>query len=352
MSIVLRNGRYYSDYFPDGRHGRRVQMALPEGITEEEARVLDEQLRSAALKSRSAKASQVKAAGQTVTSLFKKYMGWYEIHRQPRSYQDLESVFKNQISRILGKERVCNISPDHILLYKQIRSKEEVTNRTINKELHYFSGFLKWAARENFIPARTFRIETLPHKRPVPMVLSPEEILAIIQATEPFYRAFFLCLYTLGLRMNEARQLKWEDIDFHSRSVRIQQKGGSWKLLPLPEWTADAIREIPQVEGSPFVFVSRRSGKPVSNVTKAIARACKKAGITRHVHPHLFRHSIATHLMGGNINLRVIQKFLGHAQVGTTEWYTHVALEHFSEASAMIDRMGKRKLLSTGKDSK
>jgi len=184
------------------------------------------------------------------------------------------------------------------------------------------------------------------------MVLSPEEILKIIQDTEPFYRAFFLCLYTLGLRMNEARQLKWEDIDLHSRSVRIQQKRGSWKLLPLPEWPADAIREIPRVDGSPFVFVSRRSGKPVNNVTKAIARACKKAGITRHVHPRLFRHSIATHLMGGNINLRIIQKFLGHAQVGTTEWYTHVALEHFSEASAMIDRMGKRILLSTGKDSK
>jgi integrase len=65
------------------------------------------------------------------------------------------------------------------------------------------------------------------------------------------------------------------------------------------------------------------------------------------LNPHLFRHSIATHLMGGNINLRIIQKFLGHAQVGTTEWYTHVALDHFSEASAMIDRMGNTKLLST-----
>ena len=275
-----------------------------------------------------------------VASLFKKYLEWYRIHRQPRSYQDLESVFKNQISKILGTEKVADISPDHILLYKQIRSKESVTNRTINKELHYFSGFLKWVARENYIPARTFRIETLPHKRPVPMVLSPEEVLGILKAAEPFYRAFFLCLYTLGLRMNEARQLKWEDLDFKAHTVRIQQKGGTWKILPLSAWTVEEIMAIPQVEGSPFVFVSRRSGKPINNVTKALARACKKAGITRHVNPHLFRHSIATHLMGGNINLRVIQKFLGHAQVGTTEWYTHVALGHFSEASAMIDRMG------------
>lgn len=246
-------------------------MALPEGITEVEAHDLDEQLRSAALKSRSAKASQVKAAGQTVTSLIKKYMVWYEIHRQPRSYW--ESVFKNQISRIPGKEKICSISPDNILLYKQIRSKKRVANRTINKKLHYFSGFLKWVARENFIPARTFRIETLSHKRPVPMVLSPEEILGIIQATEPFYRAFFLCLYTLGLCMNEARQLKWEDTDFHSRSVRIQQKGGSWKLLPLPEWTADAIRKVPQVkdrllclfpkgQGNQLIMSQRRSPEP------------------------------------------------------------------------------------------
>ena len=58
-------------------------------------------------------------------------------------------------------------------------------------------------------------------------------------------------------------------------------------------------------------------------------------------------NSIATRLMGGNINLRVIRKFLGHAQVGTTEWYTHVALGHFSEASAMIEKMGNGSLLST-----
>ena len=92
--------------------------------------------------------------------------------------------------------------------------------------------------------ARTFRIETLPHKRPVPMVLSPEEVPGILKAAEPFYRAFFLCLYTLGLRMNEARQLKWEDIDFKAHAVRIQQKGGTWKILPLSAWTVEEITAL------------------------------------------------------------------------------------------------------------
>jgi integrase len=92
--------------------------------------------------------------------------------------------------------------------------------------------------------ARTFRIETLPHKRPVPMVLSPEEVPGILKAAEPFYRAFFLCLYTLGLRMNEARQLKWEDIDFKAHAVRIQQKGGTRKILPLSAWTVEEITAL------------------------------------------------------------------------------------------------------------
>ncbi len=85
-----------------------------------------------------------------------------------------------------------------------------------------------------------------------------------------------------------------------------------------------------------YIFVSKRNGQPIRDIRKAIARAKRKAGITKKIYPHLLRHSFATHLLGKNVNLRTIQQFLGHSQVGTTEWYTHVTQGHLQDAQKKL----------------
>jgi integrase/recombinase XerC len=230
-----------------------------------------------------------------------------------------------------------------------MRRAEGVCNRTINKELDYFSGFRKWCERECKIPAPISRTQRLPHKRPLPQILGIDEVIKILDASDPFYRAYFLALFSLGLRMDEARQLRWQDIDFKNRILRVKQKGGSFKILPASDWFTKALEEIMPEEPTKkelaegkktvaerFVFLNEKTGRPVFQVRKALARACEKAGITRHVYPHLFRHSVATFLMGKNINMRVIQGYMGHAKIGTTEFYTHVAVENLREAENAI----------------
>lgn len=98
--------------------------------------------------------------------------------------------------------------------------------------------------------------------------------------------------------------------------------------------TKEAVKT--HLAAADHIFVSRRTGRPIVNIRKAIQSACNRAGIVKHVNPHLFRHSFATHLLGNGINLRTIQKMLGHKDIDTTEWYTHVALDHLREAGESI----------------
>ena len=125
--------------------------------------------------------------------------------------------------------------------------------------------------------------------------------------------------------------------------MRIRQKGGTWKLLPINDQVVEAVKAVIKLrkpKPGKALFSVRKSGAPIQNIRKALERFCKAAKVTKKVNPHLFRHSIATHLMGADVNLRTIQQYLGHAQISTTEFYTHVAMGHLRQAQKSIGRSG------------
>lgn len=319
------------DFYPRGRKGKRVRFALHPNIqTEEEAREIEKDL----IRANQSSLKPVLSEG-TVAELFDQYLSWYSIHRSPTTNRDLNSVFENHFHPHLGAHLCENVGLEHINYFKVTRQRDGASNRTISKELSYFGGFLKWAERNGHITHRMFRIERLPHKRPLPLVLSPTEANSILSALVQPYRAFVTALYTLGLRFSEAAGLAWENIDLEGKAVKIRQKGGSWKILPLNPRVEEEILSLgPSREG--LVFRSRRTGGPIRDIRKALARAKKAAGITKHINPHLFRHSIATTLMDSGVNLRVIQGYLGHSDLATTQWYTHVAMESLKTAENAI----------------
>jgi integrase/recombinase XerD len=248
----------------------------------------------------------------------------------------------------LGTVFADDLSQEDILKYQRKRREEGVSNGTINKEVYTISGLLKWASDpENaIIRPRYWKIQRLPHPRRIPNVLTPEEVSLILKAAEPLYQALLcLCLYGLGLRANEARMLKWSNIDRKNNLITVMQKGGSFKQLPLSPMLLSAFDAIPG-DRTEFVFANPKTKKPLIDFRTGLDRACKAAGLTRHVNPHLFRHSVATHLMRGDINLRIIQQYLGHADISTTQFYTHVRQQHLKGVSAMIEA-GLHKPLTT-----
>lgn len=339
MSVHLKNGRFVIDYRPHGRHGKRVRLKLPESVTSlDQAAGIERSLKAAR---RAAREEIRTPLDSTVDDLFPEYLDWYRLRRSPRTVEDLTYTHKRHISRIIGTEPLSGLGIAHVTLYQTLRKADGVANRTINKELDYISGFLRWCRDTHMILCEVPR-DRLPAKRPIPIVLTAREVSRIVEAAEPIYRAFFLCLYATALRKAEARMLKWRDFDFQNMSVRVMQKGGSFKLLPVPEILAGALERVPkhgeEVNPEGWVFFNQATGKPIYDVRDAIRRACKAAGITKKVTPHLFRHSVATHMMERQVNLRIIQLFLGHTAISTTQWYTHVGAESLRDAQEQIEK--------------
>lgn len=326
------------DYRPHGRNGKRVRLKLPESIVSPaEAQEIERSLKAARHRKRE---DPLAPQDATVDQMFPDYLAWYRLRRSPRTVEDLEYTHRRHISRIIGAEQIAELNIAHVNLYQTMRKIDGVANRTINKELDYLSGFLRWCRDTHAIPCGVPR-DRLPAKRPIPIVLTADEVARIIEAAAPLYRAFFLCLYSLGLRKAEARLLKWHDFDFEGMSLRVLQKGGSFKALPVPGILFRALEALPRYpEGmnpAGYVFFNPVTRKPIFDVRDAIRRACKAAGVCKKVTPHLFRHSVATHMMERKVNLRIIQLFLGHTAIGTTQWYTHVGAESLRDAQDQIE---------------
>lgn len=174
----------------------------------------------------------------------------------------------------------------------------------------------------------------------IPEVLTVEEIDAIINAIDlskhegQRNRAILETLYSCGLRVSELCELKISDLYLKEGFIRVQGKGNKQRLVPI---SPRAVKEITlwfqdrntcwriRNDYEDHVFLARW-GKNISRIMvfHLIKELAEKAGITKNISPHTFRHSFATHLLEGGANLRAIQCMLGHESIATTEIYTHI----------------------------
>jgi integrase/recombinase XerD len=177
-------------------------------------------------------------------------------------------------------------------------------------------------------------------RRTLPRTLSPTEAERLVEAaagTTPRDlrdRALVELLYGAGLRVSEAVGLGKTDVDLERRLVACTGKGGKERVVPIGRHAAEALRRY-LAHGRPFLdrrhrpelFLNAQGGA----LTRAgafliLRRLAERAGLEpERVHPHLLRHSFATHLLEGGADLRSVQEMLGHADLGTTELYTHVS---------------------------
>jgi integrase/recombinase XerD len=139
-------------------------------------------------------------------------------------------------------------------------------------------------------------------------------------------------LYASGLRASELCALKLRDLNLQVGAVRVLGKGNKERVVPLGRAAAQATERYlgecrPQLARRPgeHVFLSR-TGRPLDRVAlwQIVERHARACGLLKSVSPHTLRHSFATHLLGGGADLRIVQELLGHADVSTTQIYTHV----------------------------
>ena len=174
----------------------------------------------------------------------------------------------------------------------------------------------------------------------LPEVLSVEEIDKIIDSIDlsssegQRNRAIIETLYSCGLRVSELCNLKLSDLYLKEGFIKVEGKGSKQRLVPISRSAIDEIELYlyvrNQIDIKPgfedFLFVSILRKKNLSRIMvfHIVKELAEKAGITKVISPHTFRHSFATHLLENGANLRVIQTMLGHEEIGTTEIYTHI----------------------------
>lgn len=176
--------------------------------------------------------------------------------------------------------------------------------------------------------------------RHLPDVLTVDEIDSIIKQINLSLpeghrnRAMIETMYSCGLRVSELCSLKMEDLFLNEGFIRVTGKGSKQRLVPISEravheidnWLKDRCHVDIRPGAEPYLFLSIRRGRPISRIMvfDIVKDLTAKAGISKMVSPHTFRHSFATHLLEGGANLRAIQCMLGHEKISTTEIYTHI----------------------------
>jgi integrase/recombinase XerC len=151
-------------------------------------------------------------------------------------------------------------------------------------------------------------------------------------------KAILELFYSSGLRLAELVGLDLDCLDLKDRTVRVDGKGGKTRIVPVGRFAADALcawlperATLPrQHDGAVFVGRSGRRLTPRA-VQMRVSTWARRMGLSMHVHPHMFRHSFATHLLESSTDLRGVQELLGHADISTTQIYTHLDFQHLAK---------------------
>lgn len=235
-------------------------------------------------------------------------------------------------------------SSETILRYLKILRSRGLSPRSLARNISALKGFYKFLLREGALQENPLRHLRTPRvERGLPEILSREEIERVIgrgdrqNPREPRDRAMLELLYATGLRVSELIRLSVHDVDLQVGYLRARGKGGKERVVPIGGAALRALKEYlracgpPQPEGGRGrALFSGRGGKGLSRqgFWKLLRRRAAAAGIRKRITPHLLRHSFATHLLEGGADLRSVQSMLGHADIATTQIYTHVSRDH------------------------
>ncbi|MGH8250215.1 MAG: tyrosine recombinase XerC [Steroidobacteraceae bacterium] len=242
--------------------------------------------------------------------------------------------------QITGWKQLDNF---HVRTFAAREHRDGLGPRSIQRRLSALRGFFNYLIRERVIeanPAADIRAPKAAKR--LPKTLDVDQVASLMSrpATDPLQRrdlAMLELLYSSGLRLAELAGLDVVDLDLADRTVRVLGKGSKTRILPvgrqaiaaLRAWLAD--RQSLARDGAGALFVGqggRRLGARA--IQRRIGRWAIATGLGVPLHPHLLRHSFATHLLESSRDLRGVQELLGHADISTTQVYTHLDFQHLA----------------------
>ncbi|MGH8114821.1 MAG: tyrosine recombinase XerC [Rhodanobacteraceae bacterium] len=219
--------------------------------------------------------------------------------------------------------------------------------------LSAFRSFFRFLAREGKLqnnPAAGVRSPKV--RRKLPEVLDVDEAATLVDVTagDPLAlrdHAMLELLYSSGLRVSELCGVRWRDLDIEEGLLRVTGKGNKTRIVPVGRMALTALATLrtshPAGDDDPVLRGRGDRGLTAGAVRAAIKRRARSQGVWKRVYPHLLRHSCASHLLESSGNLRAVQELLGHADIGTTQIYTHLDFQHLAKVYDAAHPRAKRK---------
>jgi integrase/recombinase XerC len=236
------------------------------------------------------------------------------------------------------------LDSQHLRAFAAAEHRRGIGPRSIQRRLSTLRSFFNYLIREAQLrtnPGLDVRAPKVPKRLPV--TLDADQMARLLEfradaELDKRDKAIMELFYSSGLRLAELVGLNVTHLDLADRTVRVLGKGNKTRVIPVGRHAIEAVRAWLQerstlaLQDNEAVFVSRQGKRLTPRAVQLrIARWAKRQGLGQHVHPHMFRHSFASHLLESSQDLRGVQELLGHANISTTQVYTHLDFQHLAK---------------------
>lgn len=238
--------------------------------------------------------------------------------------------------------KFCNKNPKDII-EEDVKAfmAEKLTEQAASSIIVFLSA-LRYAYSNILQKDVTIRINRPKRERKIPAVLTKEEVKRLINAIHTKKSKLMISMiYACGFRVSELINLKINDLNFEEMTGHVRQaKGKKDRIFNIPKFLLNNLKKQVNKQrelNQEYLFTGPKGKLTDRNIQKIVRKFAKKAGINKEVHPHTLRHSFATHLLENNVDIRKIQELLGHADLSTTQIYTHISTEELKKIRSPID---------------
>jgi len=257
-------------------------------------------------------------------------------------------------------ERPGDLKEHHIRSFIARLHRQGLGSRSLQRLLSAVRSMYRWLMKEGLAehnPATAVKAPKAPKKLPATLDTDAVTRLLDIKEETPIAirdKAIMELFYSSGLRLSELASLRWDQIDPASGLITVTGKGNKTRVVPVGSYASAALARWRKIRGNfagfeePHIFVSNR-GKPISvrNIQSRIRYWARHQGLPQQVYPHLLRHSFASHMLESSGDLRAVQELLGHADISTTQIYTHLDFQHLAR---VYDKAHPRARKKPGQD--
>ncbi len=267
-----------------------------------------------------------------------------------RLSQHTDSNYKRDLDRFIayctqqGVRDWASVDAQHVRMFAAAEFRRGASARTIQRRLSALRSFFKFLIREAVLKANPATdIQAPKAKKRLPEAIDVDQMARLLSfRTDALLdvrdKAIMELFYSSGLRLSELVGLDLRDLDLADRTVRVTGKGQKSRVVPVGSHAVQALskwlkeRTAVAAIDEPALFVGQ-SGTRLRQraIQQRITQWAKRQGLGVHVHPHMFRHSFATHLLESSQDLRGVQELLGHANISTTQVYTHLDFQHLAK---------------------